>query len=63
MAQASAVRVQKYLAGVDYPASKDELCEHAEQSGASREVLETLRRIPEGDYADSDKVNEAVTGP
>jgi hypothetical protein len=35
--------VQKALKGVDYPASKDELADHAERNGADRELVEALR--------------------
>ena len=32
--------VQKALKGVDYPASKDELADHAERNGADRELVD-----------------------
>jgi hypothetical protein len=35
--------VQKALKGVDYPASKDELADHAERNGADRELGDALR--------------------
>jgi Protein of unknown function (DUF2795) len=35
--------VQKALKGVDYPASKDELADHAERNGADRELVDALR--------------------
>jgi hypothetical protein len=34
--------VQKALKGVDYPASKDELADHAERNGADRELVDAL---------------------
>jgi len=62
MAQADFIRIQKYLSGIDYPADKDRICEHAQRNGADEEALETLRRIPEGDYDGPDKVSKAVAG-
>lgn len=35
--------VQKALKGVDYPAGKDELADHAERNGADRELVDALR--------------------
>jgi hypothetical protein len=35
--------VQKALKGVDYPASKDELADHAERNAADRELGDALR--------------------
>ena len=35
--------VQKARKGVDYPASKDELADHAEGNGADRELVDALR--------------------
>ena len=35
--------VQKALKGVDYPASKDQLADHAEGNGADRELVDALR--------------------
>lgn len=34
--------VQKALKGVDYPAGKDELADHAERKGAERELVDAL---------------------
>lgn len=34
--------VQKALKGVDYPAGKDELADHAERNGADRELVDAL---------------------
>ncbi len=44
MAQ-SPIEIQKHLGGVDYPASKEELVEHAESKGAPEDVLERLRKL------------------
>ena len=50
MAQASPIQMQKYLSGMDYPASKDELVEHARSKGADEEVLNRLESLPDRQY-------------
>ncbi len=42
----SPANVQKFLEGVSYPASKDDLIERAEENGAPEEVMETIRSLP-----------------
>jgi hypothetical protein len=46
----SPIELQKHLAGVDYPASKQELVERAQQQGAGSDVLQALQQIPDRDY-------------
>ncbi|WP_369055442.1 MULTISPECIES: DUF2795 domain-containing protein [Kineococcus] len=50
MASVSPIDVQKALHGVEYPASKDALVQAAEGNGASGEVLEAVKGIPEREY-------------
>ncbi|MFF5992706.1 DUF2795 domain-containing protein [Prauserella flavalba] len=50
MAQPNPIQMQKYLAGVDYPCSRDDLVEHARNKGADDDVLEHLRSLPERTY-------------
>ena len=56
------IEVQKFLGGVDYPASKQELLRTAEESGAGDEALNALRGLPERDYQDPTEVSEAIAG-
>ncbi|GAB2511672.1 DUF2795 domain-containing protein [Paramicrobacterium agarici] len=46
----SPIDVQKYLGGVDYPASRDEILDRAQESGAGDDVLHALRNIPDQTY-------------
>ncbi|KZX20473.1 DUF2795 domain-containing protein [Rathayibacter tanaceti] len=55
------IQIQKYLSGIDYPASKDTIVETAEKEGADGDVLEALRAIPDGDYAKPTDVSSAVS--
>jgi hypothetical protein len=48
--QPSPFRVQKYLAGLRYPASKDDVVERARSRGADAQLLVLLTLLPERDY-------------
>ena len=50
MAQVNPIRAQKFLGGINYPASKDEIVQHAEGQGADDNVLSVLRQIPDRRY-------------
>ncbi|WP_173924172.1 DUF2795 domain-containing protein [Agromyces sp. Marseille-P2726] len=56
------IEIQKYLGGIDYPASRDEIVRTAEGSGADREVLDALRGLPDRQYDGPTAVSEAVSG-
>jgi len=43
-------RVQKYLAGVRYPARKEQVLERARLKGADEQVLAALDLLPELEY-------------
>lgn len=47
---ANPIHMQKFLGGVDYPASKEDLLEHARRKGADEEVLRKLESIPSRTY-------------
>ena len=42
--------IQEALGGLDYPATKEELIQHAEQHDADPQVMTFLERIEEGNY-------------
>lgn len=44
------VQVQKFLGGLDYPASKQALLDKAREKGADQRLLETLQRLPDRQY-------------
>lgn len=46
----SPANVQKYLHGIDYPASKQHLLEQAKRNGAPDEVIDTLQRFDEKEF-------------
>ncbi len=50
MAKVNPIQLQKYLKGVDYPASKQDLLERAKQEGADENVFSTLEQLPDEEY-------------
>jgi hypothetical protein len=55
------IEVQKYLSGMNYPATKDQVVEHAKEHGAPDEVMETLGNIPDQEYDGPNRVSQAVS--
>ncbi|WP_414755505.1 DUF2795 domain-containing protein [Anabaena sp. CCY 9910] len=61
MAKANPVQIQKHLKGVDYPASKQELIQHAQQQGADQKIISLLDQLPEDEeYENPTDVNKAI---
>jgi hypothetical protein len=58
----SPIDIQKALSGMDYPASKDQIVQHAEQNGADQEVVEALKKIDDREYEGPSGVSSAVFG-
>jgi hypothetical protein len=59
---ASPIDIQKALSGLDYPATKDQILQHAEQNGADQEILDALRQIDDREYEGPSGVSSAVFG-
>jgi len=60
MAHANPVEIEKSLKGVNYPAKKNDLIKHAQQQGASQDVLETLKDLREENFNSPVDVSKAV---
>ncbi len=60
MANPDFIEVQKALSGVDYPATKQELIEHARSQSAGDEILQALERISDREYDGPIAVSEEV---
>jgi hypothetical protein len=56
----SPIDIQKALSGMDYPASKDQIVQHAQQQGGDEEVIEALKKIPDREYEGPSGVSSAV---
>jgi len=48
--------VPRYLEGVEYPASKEEIISTAESNGAPDSVIEAIGRLPTPEFASADDV-------
>jgi hypothetical protein len=52
------IQMQKFLSGVDYPASKDELVQTAERNGADDNVMSHLRNLADRTYNGPNAVSQ-----
>ena len=59
MAHVNPIQVQKYLKGVDYPASKKALLEKAKSMGADENICASLEQLPDEDYQTPADVSQA----
>ncbi|MEU8804543.1 DUF2795 domain-containing protein [Spirillospora sp. NPDC048819] len=57
----SFIEVQKSLAGMDYPASKDDLIQHAQEHGAEEGILQALQAMPDREYDGPSGVSKEIT--
>jgi len=60
MSKVNPIQMQKFLKGMDYPASKEELIDHAKQNGADENVCTTLEQLPDEEYETPADVSKAV---
>lgn len=60
MAKINPIELQKHLKGVDYPATKDDLIEQAEEQGADEETLAALEELPDQEYETPAAVSKAI---
>jgi hypothetical protein len=61
MADFNPIEMQKYLKGVDYPASKDDLVSTAQDHGAPGEIVEQLKGMSKDSFDGPNAVVEAVS--
>ena len=60
MAQAEFIEVQKALGGISYPATRDQLVEHAKGKNAGQDILDALQSLPDREYDGPNEVSKAV---
>jgi predicted outer membrane protein len=63
MPHANPIQIQKYLKGVDYPASKDQLLENARKLGADENICASLEQLPDDQFQTPAEVSQAFSGP
>ena len=61
MAKVNPVQLQKHLKGVNYPASKQDLIQRAEQQGADEKTLSALQQLPDQQFDAPTHVSEAIS--
>ena len=61
MAQVNPIQAQKFLGGMNYPAGKDEIVQHAEGQGADDDILSVLRQIPDRQYDGPNAVSHEIS--
>ncbi|MDD3933958.1 MAG: DUF2795 domain-containing protein, partial [Methanoculleus sp.] len=60
--KANPAMVEKYLAGVDYPAERQDLIKRARMNNADSDVMETLDSLPDQTYHSPIDVSKAMAG-
>lgn len=60
MAKVNPIQLQKHLKGVDYPASKEDLINHAKQQSADQDAISALEQIPDQEYETPAEVSKAI---
>ena len=55
------IQIQKFLAGVNYPADRSTLVSTAEKEGADGPVLDALKSIPDKEYDSPTAVSSAIS--
>ncbi|NJO77199.1 MAG: DUF2795 domain-containing protein [Cyanobacteria bacterium RM1_2_2] len=61
MATVNPIDLQKHLKGMNYPASKQDLVEHAKSNGADDKMLDMLEQLPDDEeFQTPTEVNQAV---
>ncbi len=57
------IEAQRYLKGVSYPVSKQDLIQVAEENGAPQEMIEALQAHDDERFDDPSAVQGAFSGP
>lgn len=54
-------QLQRYVAGLDFPASREGLVRHATEQGADEQVVNTLRKLPATEFDSPESVSSALS--
>lgn len=60
MEKVNPIQVQKFLKGIDYPASKDDVLATAKREGADENVMKMLEQLPDQRFQSPTAVSEAI---
>lgn len=61
MAKINPIQLQKHLKGINYPASKEDLINHAQQLGADEDAIAALEQLPDQEFDSPTQVNQAIS--
>ena len=60
MAQVNPIELQKYLKGINYPAGKQDLVQHAQNNGADDDTISMLEQLPDQQYETAADVSKEI---
>jgi len=60
MSNINSLQIQKFLTGIDYPTTKEELVEYALDQGADEDILATLRQLSEDIFYSPTEINSSL---
>jgi len=60
LASHSTATIAQALSGIDFPANKNDLIEHAKRNNADSEVIQTLNEMPDEQYTSMADVFKGV---
>jgi hypothetical protein len=60
MGLADFIKVYRFLRGIRYPATKQQLMDQARSNRADEEALSSLREMPDGEYSGPDEVSRVI---
>ncbi|MEU7168601.1 DUF2795 domain-containing protein [Streptomyces morookaense] len=60
MAKTNPIELQKCLKGMDYPATKEKLVDHAKKHGATKSTVDALSAMPKKEYESPAAVTKAA---
>jgi Protein of unknown function (DUF2795) len=62
MGLADFIKVYRFLRGIRYPATKQQLVAQARSNQADQDALDSLRGMPEREYSGPDEVSRVIAG-
>ncbi len=60
MGLADFIKVYKFLGGIHYPATKQQLVDQARSNQADDEAMSSLQDMPEREYSGPDEVSKVI---
>ena len=60
MSKPNPIELQKHLAGVGYPAKREDLVRAAERNGADKDTLAAVRALPDRTYEGPSGVSKEI---